>query len=238
MASANRIFKDDALNKKFENFLRKKGKKMSKIEAPRRKVTCFECGKRGQVKSECPILEKKEKFKSKNYKRVKRAYVSWDDHEISLFSDEDHASKTLMAFHHSSDEEHEISDYEIDDRTSYDELQSGFNELYGEFLKLSRNFSNQKKTILKLEINGNETKVELNLIKNSTCSHCSSLESKIVELNQVTMKFEKCQIDLENVLSSQKISNDKYGLGFTSLGKPSTSQTIFVKAINKFNKEE
>ena len=36
-----------------------------------------------------------------------------------------------MASHHSSDEEHEVSDFEIDGRPSYDEL-------HDEFLKLSR----------------------------------------------------------------------------------------------------
>lgn len=36
-----------------------------------------------------------------------------------------------MASHHSSDEEHEVSDSEIDNRLSYDELQSALNELHG-----------------------------------------------------------------------------------------------------------
>lgn len=52
------------------------------------------------------------------------------------------------------------------------------------------------------------------------------------------MNFEKGKVDLENVLSSKKNSNDKCGLDFTNLDKPSTSQTIFVKATNKFNNEE
>ena len=45
-----------------------------------------------------------------------------------------------MALHYSSDEQHEVNDYEIGDRTSYDELQSAFNELHYEFLKLYRKF--------------------------------------------------------------------------------------------------
>lgn len=39
-----------------------------------------------------------------------------------------------MISHHSSDEEYMVSDSEIDDRHSYNELQSDFNELYDEFL--------------------------------------------------------------------------------------------------------
>lgn len=83
-------------------------------------------------------------------------------------------------------------------------------------MKLSKKCLSQKKTILNLEINTNNTQVELDLIKNLACNIFSSLESKIIELNQVIMKFEKGQIDLENVLSSQKNSNDKYGLDFTN----------------------
>lgn len=52
----------------------------------------------------------------------KQANVAWDDNEISSSSDEDHTSKELMASHHFSDKEHEVSDYESNDRPSYDEL--------------------------------------------------------------------------------------------------------------------
>lgn len=76
--------------------------------------------------------------REKKDKRPKKTNVAWDNNEISSFSDEDHASKALMASDHSSDEEHEVSDYEIDDRPSYGELQSAFNGLHDEFLKLSR----------------------------------------------------------------------------------------------------
>lgn len=83
-----------------------------------------------------------------------------------------------MASHHSSDEEHEVSDFKIDDSPSYDETQNAFNELHDEFLKLSRKYSKQKKTILNLESEVSNTKVELDLIKNSVYINCSSLESK------------------------------------------------------------
>ena len=105
-------------------------------------------------------------------------------------------------------------------------------------MKLSRKCSSQKKTILNLKRKSNNTQVELDLIKNSACNNCSSLESKIVELKQVIVKFEKDKIDVENVLSSKNVSNDKCGLDFTNLYNPSTSQTIFVNPTNKYNNEE
>ena len=46
-----------------------------------------------------------------------------------------------MVSHHSSDEEHKVSDSEIDDIPSYDELQSVFHELHDELLKISRKCS-------------------------------------------------------------------------------------------------
>jgi hypothetical protein len=46
MASAKHVFRDGDLIKKFEKFLKKeREKEMSWKEAPRRKVTCFECEK-------------------------------------------------------------------------------------------------------------------------------------------------------------------------------------------------
>lgn len=125
-----------------------------------------------------------------------------------------------MASHHSSDEEHEVSDSKIDDKPSYEELQSTFNELHDEILKLFGKFSKQNKTILNIEREANITKLELDLIKNSACNKSSSFESKIMELNQVLAKHEKGEIDLDNVLSSQRFLNNKCGLGFSNLDKP------------------
>lgn len=88
-----------------------------------------------------PTLKKKNKFKSKKDKTQKKSYVAWDDNEIWSPSGEGHANKTLMASHHSIYEEYEVSDYEIDDKPSYDELQNIFHELHEEFLKLSRQCS-------------------------------------------------------------------------------------------------
>jgi hypothetical protein len=62
MASAQYVFRDCVLIKKFEKCLKMEmEKEMSRKEAPIRKVTCFECGKSGHVRSECTKLEKKVK---------------------------------------------------------------------------------------------------------------------------------------------------------------------------------
>lgn len=50
--------------------------------------------------------------------------------------------------------------------------------------------------------------------------------------------MKKSQIGLEDGLSRQRYSNDKYLIKFSSLDKPRTSKTIFVKANIKFNNVE
>lgn len=78
--------------------------------------------------------------------------------------------------------------------------------------------------------------MELDQVKNSACNKFQSLESKIIELNQVINKYEKYQICLENMLSKQRYLNDKCGLDFFKFDKPSTSKTISIKATrNKLN---
>lgn len=47
-------------------------KEIIQEEAPKGRVTCFECGKRGHVKSECPTLEKKKKEKTRITKRKRK----------------------------------------------------------------------------------------------------------------------------------------------------------------------
>lgn len=51
-------------------------------------------------------------------------------------------------------------------------------------------------------------------------------------------KYETCQIGLENVLSSQRYSSNKCGIHFSNFDKSSASQTIFVKAIGRFNNKD
>lgn len=52
-------------------------------------VTCYECGKQGHIKPDCPQLPKKSGFKSKNENKYKKAYVAWEDNEISSSSNSD-----------------------------------------------------------------------------------------------------------------------------------------------------
>jgi len=88
----------------------------------------------------------------------------------------------------------------------------------------------EKKLIVSLERKAFNAQVELEKVKDSSCNKCQEHETKIIELNQLIKFFEKCHKGLEEVLSKQRYSNNKTGLGFSNFNKPNTNKTVFVTA--------
>jgi hypothetical protein len=208
-------------------------------------ITCYECGKQGHIKPECPKLAKNRDNKGKkDYNR--KAYIAWDDNEISSSSNSDSdqsANLALMASHHSDDEDDEVSsNFSIFDN----DAQGAIDELLSECKILYKTISSQKNQISTLEENIEKMKNNLKdekeeLIKNFACTKCESLAFQIVQLKRVIERYEKGQIGLEHVLSSQRYSNDKSGLGYSNFAKQTSNKTIFVKAkeqipLDKSNK--
>ncbi|XP_050895719.1 uncharacterized protein LOC127102391 [Lathyrus oleraceus] len=50
-------------------------------------ITCYECGKQGHIKTDCPKLSKKSSFNKRKDSKSKRAYIAWEDNEVSSSSD-------------------------------------------------------------------------------------------------------------------------------------------------------
>jgi len=81
------------LTRRFNKFLRKKGKEKNqqtkrytkKTDSNSSNFTCFGCGKQGNIKLECPNLVHKdkaaEKKKFSKSSKGKRAYVAWDKND-------------------------------------------------------------------------------------------------------------------------------------------------------------
>lgn len=49
-------------------------------------------------------------------------------------------------------------------------------------------------------------------------------------------KYKKCHVVLESVISRQRYTNDKNGLGYSKFNKSSQiKETIFIKSSNAYN---
>ncbi|CAJ2657071.1 unnamed protein product [Trifolium pratense] len=210
-------------------------------------ITCYECGKQGHIKTDCPKRGKKSSFKRRKESKPKRAYIAWDDNEVSSSSNsesEEYAKLALMASHHSDDECEEVSSKS----SSYDnDFQGAINELLNECKILYKTVSTQKKQIQSLEEKIDTMEMNFEIEKQSflekekqnfTCKECESLSFQIVQLKRVLERYEKGQVGLDNILSQQRHSNDKSGLGYSKFDKPSTNKTIFVKEIDQSTKEK
>ncbi|KAK2450268.1 rust resistance kinase Lr10 [Trifolium repens] len=108
-------------------------------------VTCYECGKQGHINTDCPRLARKSSFKRRKGSKPKKAYIAWDDNEVSSSTDlesEEYANLALIASHHSDDENEEV----ISKSSSCDnDYQSVIYELINEYKILYKTVSTQKK---------------------------------------------------------------------------------------------
>ncbi|XP_058785608.1 uncharacterized protein LOC131660382 [Vicia villosa] len=107
-------------------------------------------GKLQEYETELGRLEKHE-IQRKKDKRPNKAYVAWDDNEVSSSSDsksKEYANLAFMALHHSNDENDEVSnEFSIYDN----DVQGAINELLNECKMLYRTVSTQEKQIKSLE---------------------------------------------------------------------------------------
>ena len=244
------------LVKRFGRFLKKNKNKRSFQNKFTRKneastsnptITCFECGKPGHIKMECPLLKKKVENKNKKEKKGKRAYIAWEenDMESSSSSDEEVANLCLMTSH---DSDEEVSDSDTC-KPSYDDLQNAFEELHEECLKLSRENARMKSTISSLE-KKNETltnelddyKIQFDLCnsleqENMECEKCKALESKVESLNKTLANFTMSSNHLGNILNKQRNAYNRKGLGYENKNHPRTNnRNFFVPPKRTFRK--
>ncbi|KAF1893057.1 hypothetical protein Lal_00044187 [Lupinus albus] len=200
--------------KKFSKFLRrnkgtrtgqiKKFTKSNEAYTSNQNFTCFECGKPGHMKMGCLNI-KKGFFKGKNeMKNGRRAYIAWEDNDTCSASEpksEEQAQLSLMASHHSDDEE-------VNESNSFSssKLYSAFNDMHDEYMKLTKIFLKQK-----YELDALRSKPS-----SSSCQNCFTLKEKVSTLSLELNKMNKSNKSLSKIINDLRHSTDRRGLGYSN----------------------
>ncbi|GKD34609.1 zf-CCHC domain-containing protein, partial [Tanacetum coccineum] len=200
---------------------------------------CFRCGDPNHLIGECPKPPK-----DKN----QRAFVggSWSD--SSEEDDEKVKNKTCLVAHASSEVCSESS-YFSDENSSIDDLalDNEYDKLCKMSLKIITKNKRLKATRNSLENELRELKDKLSTLEKNKgvdldCAKCHTLKienEKLKEESTRLNKFEKSTHCLNEMLSNQKPSGDKLGLGFNSFEASSsgTKEIKFVKAQKKVSSD-
>ncbi|GJX28793.1 zf-CCHC domain-containing protein [Tanacetum coccineum] len=196
---------------------------------------CFRCGDPNHLISECPKPPR-----DKN----QRAFVggSWSD---SGEEDEDKAKDETCLMAQASNEVHSDSSYFSDENSSIDdlELDSEYDKLCKLSLKIITKNKRLKATRNRLENEISCLKDKMSIIEKNkgvdlVCTNCHELKTENEKLkNELTRlnKFSKSTQCLNEMLSNQKPSGEKSGLGFNSFEASSsgTKEIKFVKSQEK-----
>jgi len=174
-------------------------------------------------------LKKRVTSKRKKKGKAKKAYVAWDDNDVSSSSslDDEEANLCLLVSVTSS-----VNSTSSSKGTTYYQLLNAFYETHDEANRLELSLNRLKglnnwleNRVKSLEEELSETKEDfenLELIyKNSSCSceikaceNCELLEKKIYYLLKTLDKLTTGKSNFEYVLASQKYAFGKAGLGF------------------------
>ena len=211
-------------------------------------IQCHECKGFGHMRIECPNYLMNEKTKNSKDKRL---VTTWSDTEND-FSDEymdecghfmGFAATTDKVIVESASNSEDSSNDEVPKKMT---LQKAYDKLCIEFIKSEKTSHHCRKELNEaitekadLLVKLDETKrlVETLVVENA------SLEEKIknleVELSQARTQIERMSsAKLDEVLSAQKPSSDKTGLGYAVSSNPSSSttsgsRTVFVPQSEK-----
>ncbi|GJT43874.1 zf-CCHC domain-containing protein [Tanacetum coccineum] len=200
---------------------------------------CFRCGDPNHLIGECPKPPK-----DKN----QRAFVggSWSD---SGEEDDEKVKDETCLVAHASSEVCSESSYFSDENSSIDDLalDNEYDKLCKMSLKIITKNKRLKATRNSLENELRELKDKLSTLEKNKgvdldCAKCHALKienEKLKEESTRLNKFEKSTHCLNEMLSSQKPSGDKLGLGFNSFEASSsgTKEIKFVKAQKKVSSD-
>nr|KYP55842.1 hypothetical protein KK1_002067 [Cajanus cajan] len=254
------IFEENEQQDKKEKKFNKKANK--KDEGSTSSYNCFECGKPGHIKAEWPNLLKKqqnEKKRKKNYKG-KRAYIAWEDNDLSTTSDESEFEENNLCLMAGVDQDTIVSDYDLESNPDYDQLQEAFIQIHKKAMKLDAlnsklkgKFSWYENVLIRAEqelknlknehenpqtiLNFNEAHYATSFSSKVDCESCKLLEKENVDLKNSLAKFTNGNANLNIILEKQRHVFDRSGLGFNqSMNMPSKSKEFFFKRNKSFRK--
>ena len=194
--------------------------------------TCFGYGKPGHIKVDCPNNQNKEKSASKKSDKGKgrRAYISWEENDVSSSSNSstksEEANMCFMVNDEGSNSD-SVSDFSIDSE-NYDQLLIAFKETHDEANRLDimcnrlnriNRVPEPKVKALEEELHKAKTELvslELTCLHASikTCDNCKKLEKQVEYLLKTLSNFTKGRENLETLLGSQNAVFNKNGLGY------------------------
>nr|KYP53193.1 hypothetical protein KK1_024819 [Cajanus cajan] len=211
---------------KMQKFLRKKKRspymfnkrETNKDEGRTSSYTCFECGKSGHIKVECPNLLKKqqEEKKGKKNNKGKRAYIAWEDNDLILTSSEYEYEEVNLCLMAEANQDNIVSDSDLESNLDYNQLQEAFIQIRNEALKLD-----SLNTKLKSKLTWNENtliKVEQELenlkIEHDHLQPMFNFNEENADLKNQLAKFTNGKANLKIFLENQRHDFDKTGLSY------------------------
>jgi len=251
------------LTRKFSRFLKKKDR--DRTQQKRRypisnesnfsNYTCFGCGKTGHIKVDCPNNETKEKPASKKVERSKgrRAYISWEENEVSSTSNSSIESEETNLCFMMKDEgsiSDSVSDFSMES-DNYDQLLVAFKETHDEANRLvvicsklqnANNVLAPKVKSLEEELHkakNDLVSLELTCLHASikTCEKCKMLEKQVEYLLKTLSNFTKGRDNLETLLRSQNAVFNKNGIDYNPGKKNNVKKlsSFFVPSKTSFS---
>ncbi|XP_058721912.1 uncharacterized protein LOC131593431 [Vicia villosa] len=137
-----------------------------KIKGP-----CFNCGKVGHYKPNCPYLEKeKEKNQSKGHNKSRRAYIAWESDsssEVSSSDEEELTNLCLTAHQHKKKKRVSHLKPELVDKVSHSQLKLAFEELHRDAIEAFKLLVSNKKIFSYLESKVEKTEKDMEALKQS-----------------------------------------------------------------------
>nr|KYP56651.1 hypothetical protein KK1_002895 [Cajanus cajan] len=239
-----------------------KALKSAKEEASTSSFNCFECGKPGHMKAECPNLLKKqqEEKKSKKNGKGKRAYIAWEDNDSSTTSDESEFEENNLCLMAGADQDTIVSDSDLESNPDYDQLQEAFIQIHEEAVKLDALNSKLKNKLkwyenalikaeqeledlkhehenLQTMFNFSEAHCENSTSSKDVCENCKTFEKENADLKSTLAKFTNGNANLNILLGKQRNTFDRSGLGFNqSMSMPFKSKKEAFKKNQNFRK--